>query len=390
MKKRKLQSQESQPVNMDRTYYEDVPAVFSEEPAGFIPSTLGNSGHAATGSPILGRKEKQPLKRWMVALIVAITLAILAVAFAAAYAFYYSNTINQEISNQNSDDAAAAEQLLTPVVSDEPFWVLILGSDTRGEDDQGRTDTNIAARVDPKTGSISLVSVPRDTAIKLGDYGTQKFNAAYTYGGIAGAITATEDLLGIQISHYVQIDFAGLVDLVDAMGGVTLDVPMEIEDANAGGHVDAGMQTLNGEQALIFARSRSYTTGDFQRATNQRILVEALMEKLFSMPATQLPDTIAQGAKSVTTDMNVYDILGYANAFKDNPDHTIYSVMVPSTTAESGGISFVVCDVDKLKQVMNAINKGEDPSPYVDDFTVDSSEQAQEEGQTATPIYVPN
>ena len=216
----------------------------------------------------------------------------------------------------------------------------------------------------------------------------EKFNAAYNYNGAQGAIKAANELLGVQMSHYVEIDFSGLVDLIDEVGGVEVDVPMKIEDADAGGKLEAGEQTLNGEQALVFARSRSYTTGDFQRSANQRLLVEAFIEKVLSMPPADIPGLVKQAAKCITTDMSLTDIIGYIQKFQDADGLTIYSAMIPSTTADSDGVSYVVCDVEALKEMMAVVNEGGDPSTVVTDNTITSSEEAEALGESGIPIYV--
>jgi len=265
--------------------------------------------------------------------------------------------------------------------------MMIIGSDTRNDDTGQRSDTNIVARIDPATTTVTLISIPRDTAIDI-DGSVEKFNAAYSYDGAQGAIEAANDLLGVKMSHYVEVDFSGLVDLIDQVGGVEVDVPMRIEDADAGGTIEAGVQTLDGEEALIFARSRSYSTGDFQRSTNQRILIEAFMNKVMDIPATELPGLVKKVAKCITTDMDLDDILGYVQMFQDADNLTVYSAMVPSTTADHNGVSYVVCNVAALQEMMKVVNEGGDPSTVVTDETISSSEEAEELGESGIPVYV--
>lgn len=320
-----------------------------------------------------------------VALIICLVV-VMVLAGAGVATAMYMNTLSQDIGFDDQEEAAAVEEALTPTVSNQPFYMMIIGSDTRNDDEGQRSDTNIVARVDPATGTITLISIPRDTAITLDGYGTQKFNAAYNYYGAPGAIKAAEDLLGIKISHYAEVDFSGLVDIVDAIGGVTVDVPMEINDMDAGGSLPAGLQQLDGENALVFARSRSYVNGDFQRTTNQRLLIEAMVNKIMTLPATDLPNVISKGAKSVSTDMTLTDILGYAQAFQKQGKVTMYSAMVPSTTAEKDGISYVVCQTATLQQMMAVVNAGGDPSTVTTDSTVSSSAEAKAEGAQSTPV----
>ncbi len=375
---------------------------------GFIPASSGsvsssvNSSHqnshsaSAASSELVScsrnnakytnRHDRKHHRARRIILIVLIILLCLVVCAVAAYA-WYMNDLNSKMTIQDPEQQQELQQALEPVQNDQPFYVMLIGSDSRG-DDQGRSDTNIVVRVDPNSKQLTFISIPRDTAIEIPGYGVQKFNAAYQFDGAAGAVKAADELLGIHISHYASIDFDATVELVDSLGGVDVDVPMAINDANAGGQVPQGMQHLNGEQALIFARSRSFANGDFQRTEDQRLLMEALVTKLQSTSAPQLAQAVDNVAKYVQTDMSASDILSYARDFQDS-DVTTYSAMLPSSMVDVDGVSYVQCDVPTLKQMMQVVDDGGDPSTVVPDVGVSSSEQAIREGDESTPVLTP-
>ncbi|MBM6893272.1 LCP family protein, partial [Enorma massiliensis] len=100
-----------------------------------------------------------------------------------------------------------------------PFYVLILGSDARESDSGSRSDVIMLARVDPGAGSVSLVSIPRDTMVTING-STQKINAAYAHGGSAMAVRAVSEFAGVPISHFVSVHFEELEEIVDMLGGV--------------------------------------------------------------------------------------------------------------------------------------------------------------------------
>lgn len=323
---------------------------------------------------------------------VLITL-LLAYGVAQVVKGMFKENLNQRIQGGNTTEVVNTKEALTPMVSTDPFYMLLIGADNSSEEEgeDQRSDTNIVARVDPQTGTVNIISIPRDTAINLEGYGTQKFNAAYAYYGTEGAIKASEGLLGIKISHYAQVDFGGLVELVNAIGGVDVDVPMRIEDANAGeGVIEAGPQHLDGQQALIFARSRSYTNGDFQRTANQRILIEAILTKVAGMSKLELVPVMDVVANYLKSDMTVDQMQDYALLMQQFEHVNIYSVMVPSDTTDAGGVSYVVCDTELLRQVMDVVNQGGDPSYLINDNSAHSSSEAIEMGAESTPIYVPD
>ena len=187
----------------------------------------------------------------------------------------YLNSLNQNLAGDEQEAEEVKEVLKAAPVENKPFYMLLIGCDDREGVDGARADTTILARLDPKKNKVTLISIPRDTAIEIDGYGMQKFNAAYTYGGASGTIEAASELCGVEISHYAEVHFEALIDIIDYIGGVDVDVPIGIDDVDAGGKVDAGMQHLDGEHAMIFARSRSYETGDFQRTTSQRLLIDS-------------------------------------------------------------------------------------------------------------------
>lgn len=300
---------------------------------------------------------------------IGVLSALLIVLIGAGGAFaYFVNKVDKQLSGTKTAEEQEAIQgvLVDRANSTDPFYMLLLGSDARADDTSmgARSDTAIVARIDPKSNRVTLISIPRDTMIYIDGSGPYKFNAAYSFRGTAGAIQAASELLDVDISHYAEVNFESLVSLVDTVGGVEVDVPVRINDWMAGDVIiEAGVQTLDGEAALVFARSRAYSDGDFTRTSNQRALIEALASKVLTLPVEQMPSVIQEAAKSVTTDLSVTEIISLAVEFTDDDGElTIYSAMVPSTTDMVGGISYVVTDKTGLKEMMRVVEEGGDPS----------------------------
>ena len=168
------------------------------------------------------------------------------------------------------------------------------------------------------------------------------------------------------------MNFGNLVALVDAVGGVDVEVEERIDDTDADGStgipgakriiIEEGMQHLDGEAALVFARSRAYADGDFTRTENQRKLIQAIVDKVLAMPVTELPGVIEAAAQSVTTDLSVTDIINLAQQFQDEGDLVMYSAMVPSVAQYVNGISYVFTDTGQLAKMMQVVEEGGDPS----------------------------
>lgn len=379
---------QSNPSNTDSFAYPGLSVIGQDEGQTVVPASQFDLSRDNAKYQSKSRRRGKRIR----AVLGAIIIVLLAYGCFQLVKGMFKEDLNQRIQGgTNATEVGNTKEALTPMVSTDPFYMMLIGSDSRNDDENERSDTNIVARIDPQSGTVNLISIPRDTAINLEGYGTQKFNAAYAYYGTEGAIKAAEGLLGIKISHYAEVDFAGMVELVNAMGGVDVDVPMRIEDANAGDKIiEAGMQHLDGEQALIFARSRSYVNGDFQRTANQRILLGALLDKLMTLNKLQLAPVMSAAADYLTSDMTVDQMQDYAILMQNHEQINMYSVMVPSDVTMANEVSYVVCDTELLRQVMEVVSQGGDPSSLVNDSSVFSSAEAEEMGATSTPIYVPD
>jgi LCP family protein required for cell wall assembly len=243
-------------------------------------------------------------------------------------------------SNPNATIAATA-----PTTSDQPtsglltrpFTVLLLGVDRRPNPEEGvRSDTLILVRVDPQTRTASMLSIPRDSVAPIPHLGWAKINAAYGYGyanatalygaatdpsaaGGALAAEAVEQFLGVTVDYIAQVDFRGFERLVDTVGGVLIDVPAPILDAeypteNYGVeriYIPAGLQVLDGRMALIYARTR-HGSSDFERSRRQQQVLRALLDQVRARGlldnAALLPRWIEVVSEHVRTTLPVSDL----------------------------------------------------------------------------------
>lgn len=222
-------------------------------------------------------------------LALKITLVVVLLGFVGAIAYginlYYKA---EDLMAQSYKPRSSGVDMNAKIVAKkDPFSVLVMGVDDNEERQLGtaRTDTIILVTVNPKEGKIDTVSIPRDTFtyIESPEFtGYSKINAAYTYEQEDGTIEAVEKLMNIPVDFYVTLDFQAFEKIVDSLGGVTIDVPVAISEANADVtkmiELLPGVQTLNGEQALAFARTRKIDN-DIKRGERQQMVVKAVIEK---------------------------------------------------------------------------------------------------------------
>lgn len=244
-----------------------------------------------------------------------------------------------------------------------PYYVLALGSDAREGDTVSRTDTMILCRIDPIASKVTLVSIPRDTKVELEGYGTSKINAAYAYGGVTMATKAVSDLTGVSPSHVAVVHFDQLAELIDAIGGITVTVPVDVNDPNYTGLVmSAGTYEMDGNTALLFSRVRhGFATGDFQRQADQQIVIQAVLQKVLSLGPTQIGGFMDEIGDVVSTDMKMYSILPLLLRFKITSP-TMYTCSLPGEATYISGVSYVVCDESQVRQLMAKVDAGQDPN----------------------------
>ena len=345
---------------------------------------LGKGGHSTSvpvgsvdASAYSRRNFKAPKRhrRGIIAAIVAMIL-VLAVGGVAFGGYMYISSISDKM-NEGVDEALEAALATEETASDEPFYILIIGMDESEERasneayaDTFRSDSIILARVDPQQQIVTLVSIERDTYVDIDGYGANKINAAAAYGGAALLVETVEEFAGVEISHYVSIDFDGFAAAVDALGGIEVDVPMTIDDDDAGGYVEAGLQTLDGEQALILCRSRhaydDYGSGDYYRMANQRLVLGAIAKKLLASDPVTMASTISAMADYITTDLDMSEIVDIATQMRGmDTDEDIYSAANPTTSSYIDGTWYELCDVEEWQEMMARVDAG--LTPYEDE-----------------------
>jgi LCP family protein required for cell wall assembly len=228
-----------------------------------------------------------------------------------------------------------------PSTPGRPLNILLIGKD----DD--RSDTVMVVQLNAKGDQARVVSVPRDTMVPRPRCGTSPaaaiamFNSAFSTGGAACTMATVEQMSGVRIDHFVQIDFTGFRDLIDRLGGIDVTMPEAISDEKSGLHVPAGPAKLDGTQALAFVRTR-YSIGDgsdLNRIGNQQLFLRALSEKLANENWLASPGKTLQLAdiltKSIVTDSEIgsipalADLAGRLTALK--PDAITY-VTLPTET----------------------------------------------------------
>ena len=240
---------------------------------------------------------------WSIILLVVcfIGAAVAGAMFAESSLFGSSDPPRRIV---NTDDKT--EELIK---ARDKSTILIMGVDKR-EDDVGRSDTLMIATVDPRLDRATLLSIPRDTRVKIYGRGYDKINAAFAYGGVGLTESTVENFLGIDIDHYILIDTGSFVKIIDAIGGVDIDVEKRMFyedpwDDDGGLVIDLypGQQHMDGKTAVTYVRYRD-SEGDIGRVKRQQAFMAACLDKVTSPEIiTRIPKILREVIDAVETDM---------------------------------------------------------------------------------------
>ena len=243
--------------------------------------------------------------------------------------FRYINMVNS---------VETGDRLVTNASMDDSHVknILLIGSDTRDVSESGRTDSMILLSFNSTTKQTTMTSFMRDSYVEIPDYGWAKLNAAYAYGGAELLMDTIEYNFDVEVNYYVFVNFYSFIDIVDAVGGIEI----EVSDEEAEGMTDplaeqnkylenesgtdylteGGDLTLNGNQALAYARLRYVGNADFERTERQRTVILKIIEQAKTLDLLSLDNFIKVCASELTTNMTkaqmyvlVYQLLFYMN-----------------------------------------------------------------------------
>lgn len=337
------------------------------------------------------KKKFHPVKTFF-KIVCSMVSVFLVLSGGAAFAYYKATGALPFSSNEIITTASDVNLLDAFLKRDIKMNVAVFGVDK----DETRTDVIFVAHYDSAQKSVSLVSLPRDTRVSICDevranldeagrsYSqVTKLNAVHSYSGkemgAQNAVLQIEDLLGIKIDHYVKINLEGFRKVVDAVGGVDVDVPQDMYwDMRDTGdpliNLKKGMQHLDGEKAEQLVRFRRYTDGDVGRIQVQQLFLKALAEKVLSTESIlkNLPDYVKIFYDYVETDVTLSDALKYVNYINKLDMTKISMETLPGAGQYVGDVSYFLHDAEATREMVDRVFYNVAPVVPEGDETADS------------------
>ncbi len=246
-----------------------------------------------------------------------------------------------------------------PFDGKEVVSILVMGTDDKVE--QGRSDTMMVATVNLPQKKTVLLSIPRDSRVRIPGYGEDRINAAYVHGGATLARSAAEQLLGRPMDYYMKTDFGGFQKIVDAMGGIEIDVEKRMvyrdHAQNLTINLRPGRHILNGYDAMGYVRFRHDAMGDIGRIERQQKFMHAVLERMTS-PAMlpRLPFLVNAMRDCVKTDIPASDFLTLARLGKGLNQSNLVTEMVPGRPVMIAGKSFWEVDRYETAQLLSNLD----------------------------------
>jgi polyisoprenyl-teichoic acid--peptidoglycan teichoic acid transferase len=301
------------------------------------------------------RTQKQKKKRTWLKVTGIVILLLLVGAGVYGYNIYKSLTDAVETMHEPVE-RKQPEKRPKPVVLEEkdPFSILMLGVDQR-EGDRGRSDTIIVLTVNPNTNSIKMLSIPRDTRTEIVGRGSDdKINHAYAFGGVPMSMDTIENFLDIPIDYYVQMNMEGFKDIVDAVGGIT--VQNDLDFTADGYHFAKGEIDLNGDQALNYSRMRKADPrGDFGRNTRQRQIIQAVINKGASLSSlTKFSSIFTALGNNVKTNLTFDQMVDIQKGYKDTA-RNVQQMEIKSQGTTINGIYYGIVSAEEKLRVQSEL-----------------------------------
>ncbi len=238
--------------------------------------------------------------------------------------------------------------------------ILLAGDDERADDEPARSDTIIYTVLRPIDKKVSMVSIPRDTLVDIPGYGEDKINAALSVGDLPLLMETVENLVEAPVDHYVLVNFETFKHVVDAIGGITIDVPERMYKPEEDIDLEPGKQHLNGYQALAFVRWRDDGLGDLGRIERQKTFMAAVMKKSTRLMPWQAARLAWVLQNEVKTDLTLPELLSLtARMAGISGDDLIYESFAHDPQYING-ISYVLLNRDDVRSVISRMRYGVD------------------------------
>ncbi|CAF1721831.1 Putative transcriptional regulator YwtF [Bacillus subtilis] len=311
------------------------------------------------------KKKKRRLKKWVKFTIGLFAILIIVTGSISTYAYIKLNNASKQAHIDLNDNGQSVKRIKEFDPKKDSFTVLLLGIDSRGLKgetvDDARSDANVLVTFNRKNKSATMLSIPRDSYVNIPGYGYDKFTHAHAYGGVKLSAKTVENLLDIPVDYVIESNFDAFKDVVDELNGVSINVESEKivnqikKDTKGKVILKTGVQTLNGEEALAYVRTRKADT-DFQRGQRQMEVLNAIIKKSKSLSSIPAYDDIVDSlGENLKMNLSLNDAIGLfpfiASLKSVDTEQLTGSDMYLYSSRERKKLYYLKLNSDKLEEV---------------------------------------
>lgn len=292
-----------------------------------------------------------------IALVIALLLVVVAVAF-----FVGSKAFHAVVDGKMKVQDEALLASLSAPEDGQPYYVLMCADldDTNGSNDD--VDAALVARIDESTPAVTLLNIPSNTQVTLSDGQTHDIADVMQFGGKADLVASVEALLDVSISHYAQVDAAGIDALMNDMGGMTLTLSEPVDDPAAGStYLAAGEQMLDKVGALTFLRAANFSGGYKTQALNRAMFLESMLGTYLAKDGMALATSLDGIAKNFKTDWNTQQLIDLAGKLRALDASAVQVGVIPGNAYDQDGHKAYYVNNAELTATMERVEAGQTP-----------------------------
>ncbi|KAF1678044.1 LCP family protein [Bacillus mexicanus] len=317
------------------------------------------------------KKKKRKLRKWVKVVVGLIAFLVIVVGSVGAYAFVKLNHASKQAHIDLNANGQSVKRIKEFDPKKDSFTVLLLGIDSRdskGETvNDARSDANVLVTFNRTNKTATMLSIPRDSYVNIPEYGYDKFTHAHAFGGVKTSAKTVENLLDIPVDYVVESNFNAFKDVVDELNGVSVDVKSEKvanqikKDTKGKVVLKPGVQTLDGEEALAYVRTRKADT-DFQRGQRQMEVLNAIIKKSKSLSSIPAYDDIVDSlGKNLKMNLSLNDAIGlfpFITSLKSiDTEQLTGSDMYAYNPREGKRLYYLKLDDEKLEKVKTELKE---------------------------------
>ena len=329
-----------------------------------LPTTASGESSSQYARRVSRREFTQDIQRKArvrrILVLAACLVAVACVAVGVGVATFFGS-LDGKLALKNSDASSA---LIAPKTDAKAYYALVSADlDLPGSANvQDGPDAFALVRVDQASHTVTVVSIPPTLQVSLKDGKTHPLRDAQTQEGDASLINAVSNFAGVDVAHYVKADAEGIAKLVDALGGIEVNVAEEVDDPNAGdAYLPAGTQMLDGAKTLTLLRASNFADGLDVQAANQRAVLTAISLRLLGDGSLDFLTTLDGVDGAFQTDLSATAALSIADAMRGMDASTVYGALVPGYETTRDDVTTYAASSDGWKSMMELVESGAEP-----------------------------